>query len=450
MKRRCHFTELCLAALLSAAASMPAAALSLKEAYQAALEYDADLLAARSAQEESREGVPVARAALLPQLSYSKQRNRADTETNYLDPRYPDKDSGRYYSSSSALTLRQALFRKPAWDALQAAKAQAEAGDAIYAKENQNAGLRVVAGYLEVLSARASATLAQKHTGAMEAWLVLAEKAFKAGRGTRTDIEDAKSRLDIARAKETEARIALSAAERNFGVVSGLEASKIPELDPRRLNPELMLVSQKEQWLQRIEDNSPDIQSLRMQLEAAHSSVAQIRGGHLPTLDLVAARQNSVSDTNTSIGVEYDTTYVGVQINVPLFSGGGISAQTRQALAREEKIRQSLESTRRKTLAEANRLYQTVQQGSELVQALEQAVLSGEQAVIGEKKGVQAGTRTFVDALEAERRLYESLRDHAAATYLLANTRLKFFALAGAIDLEAIESVSAWLASARH
>ena len=448
MREGRHFTRLCLAALLCAAASMPAVALSLKEAYQAAIEYDADLLAARSAQEESREGVPIARASLLPQLSYTKQRNRSDTNTNYLDPRYADKDSGRYFSDSSSLNLRQALFRKPAWDALQAAKAQAGAADANYAKETQNSGLRVVSGYLEVLSTRASMTLAQKQTAAMEAWLTLAEKAFKAGRGTRTDIEDARSRHDTARAKETEAKIALSAAERNFEVVSGLAADRIPEHNPRQLNPDLMLVSQKEQWLQRIEDSSPDIQSLRMQLEAARSSVAQARGGHLPTLDLVASRQNSVSDTNTSIGVEYDTTYVGVQLNVPLYSGGSISAQTRQALAREEKIRQSLESTRRKTLAEANRLYQTVQQGSELVHALEQAVLSGEQAVLGEKKGVQAGTRTFVDALEAERRLYESMRDHAASIYLLANTRLKFIALAGAIDIEAIETVSAWLASA--
>jgi outer membrane protein TolC len=157
-----------------------------------------------------------------------------------------------------------------------------------------------------------------------------------------------------------------------------------------------------------------------------------------------------VSDTNTSIGVEYDTSYVGIQINVPIFSGGGVSAQTRQALAREEKVRQSLESARRKTLAEANKLYQTLQQGNELVHALNQAVLSGEQAVLAEKKGVQAGTRTFVDALDAERRLYESMRDHATAIYSLANTRLKFLALAGAIDFEAIETLNSWLTSARH
>ena len=92
---------------------------------------------------------------------------------------------------------------------------------------------------------------------------------------------------------------------------------------------------------------------------------------------------------------------------------------------------------------------QGIEQGIEQVQALQQAVKSAEQAVIGEKKGVQAGTRTFVDALDAERRLYEAIRDHALAAYTLANNRIKFLAQAGVVDIEAIEKVSVWLASAK-
>lgn len=449
MRPRRNFVTSWLVALLSGIAAMPASALSLKEAYQSALEFDADLLAAKAAREETQEGVPIARAALLPQLSYSRQKNRATTRVDSDDPRSATRDYGYYDSGSSVWYLRQALFRKPAWDALQVAKAEAGAAEAIYAKEDQYAGLRVSSAYLEVLSARANATLAQNHTKTMEAWLASAERSFKAGRGTRTDIEDSRARLDMSRAKETEARMNLSVAARTFEVVTGLAAQQIPELNPRLLNPDLMLINQKEQWLKRIEDNSPDIQALRMQLEAARSSVAQMRGGHLPTLDLVATHRKSDSDYDTSIGQEYTTKYVGVQFNLPLVSGGGVLAQTRQAQAKEEKIRHSLESARRKTLAEADKLFQTIRQGSELVQALNQAVLSGEQAVEGEKKGVQAGTRTFVDALDAERRMYESMRDQASAVYSLASNRLTFLALAGAIDVEAINAVSVWLTSAK-
>lgn len=439
-----------LALVLGAMAPAPAVAVDLKTAYQAALTYDAELLAAKASQEETEAGVPMARAQLLPQLSYSTQRNRVNTNTEYLKSRYPRTDSGEYPSENSALSLRQPIFRKPQWDALQGATAQAEAAEAAYQGEAQRSGLRVAAAYLEVLGTRESLNQTKNYTRSMEAWLALAERAFAAGRTSRTDIEDARARRDIARAKETEANMLGFAAERNFEVVSGIDAKKIPETNPRQLDPELMRVKNREEWLQRIEDSNPDVQSLRKQLEAAQSGVAQARAGHLPTVDFVAAQQYSESDTNTTIGTIYRTHYYGVQINIPIFAGGYVMAQTQQAVARSEKIRQSLESQRRKTLAEGNRLYLAVEQGIEQVEAYKQAVQSAEQAVIGEKKGIQAGTRTFVDALDAERRLYEAMRDHALASYLLANNRLKFLALAGVVDIEAIETVSVWLASAKQ
>ncbi|MBK8120282.1 MAG: TolC family protein [Sulfuritalea sp.] len=342
-------SRLGLIAFLSAATAMPAVAVDLKSAYLAALSYDAELLAAKAALKESEEGVPVARAALLPQMGYSTQKNKAETTTSFLNRPLPDVDSGRYDSASSVLSFRQALFRKSAWDALQGAKALAGAAEEDFAKDIQDAGLRVVSSYLEVLSAREAVTLAQNQTRAMDAWLTLAEKSFKTGRGTRTDIEDAKSRRDLSKAKETEANILLFTAARNFELVSGVSDEKIPDTNPRLLKAELMLVKNKDQWLQRIEDSSPEIQSLRKQLEAAQAGVAQVQGGHFPTVDLVAARQYGKSETNTTVGTAYTTDYVGVLVNIPILSGGGVMAQTRQALAREERVRQVLESTRRKT-----------------------------------------------------------------------------------------------------
>ena len=445
----CSLGHFCLAILLSGVTATSAVAVDLGSAYREALVYDAELLAAKAGMEESAEGVPVARAALLPQLSYSTQRNKADTNTNYLNTWRANYDSGQYDSQSSSLSFRQALFRKPAWDAWQGAKAQAGAAEAVYSRETQNLGLRVVSSYLEVLATRESLKLAQTHTASMEAWLGLAERYVKAGRGTRIDLEDAKSRRDMSKAKETEVNMLLFAADRNFEVVSGIDAEKIPNTNPQLLNPDQMLVGDKAQWLQRIEDSNPDLLSLRKQLEAAQSGVAQARGGHYPTLDLVASRQFSESDTINTIGTASTSTYVGVQMNIPLISGGGVIAQTSQAQAREERVRQSLESTRRKTLAEGNRLYLAIEQGVEQVMALRQAVKSGEQAVAGEKKAILAGTRTIVDALDTERRLFESMRDYALSIYLLANNRMKFLALAGTVDGDTIETVSVWLASAK-
>lgn len=439
-----------LTVFLSLLLSGQVSAVDLKTAFETAMTYDAELLAAQSSRDEAVEGVGVARAPLLPQVNYSYQRNQAETLTQYIDSKRPDDDSGRYNSGSANFSIRQALFRLPAWYAYKGASVQAEASEETLRFEEQRAGMRAASYYFGVLSARATLEQTRTHLAAMQAWLDLAERSFKAGRSTRTDIEDARARRDIAKATETEARMALSAAGESFRVVTGLDAETINDAAAFSLDENgVRLAGGRDEWLLRVEDANPELQSLRKQLEAALLAVSQMRSGHLPTLDLVAAEQRGRSETHTTVGSQYTTDYVGVQLNIPLFSGGGTSAQTSQARARAERVRQALESARRKTLAEASRLYLAVEQGIEHVQALRQAVHSAEEAMAGEKKGLQAGTRTLVDVLDSERRLAEARREHAVSMYELANNRLKFLALSGGIDQESIGAMNGWLETAR-
>lgn len=435
--------------LLGTLCSPLAHAVKLDAAYQSALSYDADIKSARAARLESEEGVPVARSGLLPQVTYTLQRNKAAT-TNYQIGTGLSADTGSYFNGSSSLSLRQPLFKKAAWAALESAEAQSEAADANYQKEEQNLGLRVASTYLDVLLARAGLALANAETKAMEGQVVLAERSIAGGTGSRTDVDDALARRDMSRAKVLEARLRLSQASRDFRTVTDVDAALVPIIDPQALQGKPMALSGREEWLARIEAANPDIQSLRKQLEAAKAEVGRAMGGHYPTVDLVAVRQSGRSETNTTIGTGYNTNYVGFQISLPLVSGFGVMAQVRQTEAHVERVMQGLESTRRKVLAEADRLYLSVEHGIEKVEALKQAIVSTEQALISARKGVQAGTRTIVDVLDSERRLYETKRDQAFGVFELANNRLKFLAQANAVDGEAIKYVAAWLSSAER
>ncbi|MDP1708842.1 MAG: TolC family outer membrane protein [Gammaproteobacteria bacterium] len=437
-----------LAVLLGTLSLSSARAVELDAAYQSALIHDADLQAAGFARLEAQEGIDVARSGLLPQLAYNQQRNRANT-INELLATGRTTDSGDYVTSSSALTLRQPLYRKSAWAGFESAQAQAAAADANYRREDQNLGLRVTATYLDVLLARSSLALANAETAAVESQLLLAEKAFKAGVGTRTDIDDARARRDLSRARLTEATLRLDQTARDFRTVTNIDGTLLPAVNPAALAVRGMALTGLAEWLARIEETNPDLQSLRKQLEAARADVERAKGGHYPNVDLVVARQEGRSETNTTIGTGYKTDYIGVQLTVPIFSGFGVVAQVRQNVARMERIGQSLESSRRKVLAEAERLFMSVAHGIEKVEALLQAIQSGEQALISSQKGVQAGTRTRVDVLEAERRLYETRREQAFAVFELASNRMKFLALANAIDGESIKYTSGWLAAGK-
>jgi outer membrane protein/protease secretion system outer membrane protein len=438
-----------LAVLLSGLLLSPAHAVDLEAAYRSAQSYDAELFAAQAARLEVEEGVPVARAGLLPQLSYTFQRNKANT-TNYLLSSGLSKNTGDYFNQGNSLTLRQPIYRKSAWAALESAQAQSDAADADYRKEEQNLGLRVAATYLDVLLARVGLDLANAETKALDALVTLAEKALKSGTGTRTDVDDARARRDMSRARVSEANFRLSQASQDFRTVTDIDAKRLPVIDPRSLPSGAMAVAGGTEWLTRIEASNPELQSLRKQVEAADADVEKAKGGHYPSVDMVLSRQEGQSETNTTVGTGYRTEYIGVQLSVPLISGFGVMAQVRQTQARTERVRQTLESTRRKLLAEAERLYLTVELGIEKVQAIEQAILSAEQALISAQKGVAAGTRTIVDVLDAEQRVFFAKRDQAFSVFELASNRLKFLALAGAIDDDAIKYTSAWLAAAKR
>lgn len=445
--RRHARTTAGLAALLALLWMPLANAVDLEAAYHSALAYDADLQSARAARVEAEEGIPVARAGLLPQVSYSRQYNKANT-TNFQIETGRSTNSGNYVTESESLTLRQPIYRKSAWASLASAQAQSEAADANFQKEQQNLGMRVASTYLDILLARTGLDLAKAEASAMEAQVVLAEKSVKAGSGTRTDVDDARARRDLSQARVTEASMRLSQAAQGFRTVTNIDPNLLPAINPRALPREPMAINGLTEWQGRIEAASPDIQSLRKQLEASAAEVERAKGGHYPNLDLVASRQIGQSETNTTIGIGYNTDYVGVQLTLPLVSGFGVMAQVRQTQAHEERVRQALESTRRKVLAETERLFMAVSLGIEKAGALEQSIVSAEQAVISAQKGAQAGTRTIVDVLDSQRRLFEAKRDQAFSIFELANNRLTFLALANAIDDETIKFVSNWLTSA--
>ena len=310
--------------------------------------------------------------------------------------------------------------------------------------------MRVSTTYLDVLLARVGLNLANAETKAMDGLVALAERAIQFGSGTRTDVDDARARRDMSRARVSEAAIRLSQASQDFRTVTDIDARQLPEIDPRRLQGRTLAIKDRANWLVRIEDANPEVQSLRMQLDAANAEIERAKGGHYPSVDLVISRQEGSSETNTTIGTGYRTNYAGFQVSVPLVNGFGVMAQVRQTSARADRVRHTLESTRRKVLAEAERLFSTIAQGIEKVEAVEQAIISAEQALISSQKGVQAGTRTIVDVLDAERRLFEMKRDQAFSMFELANNRLKFLALADAIDVETIKSASTWLSAARQ
>jgi protease secretion system outer membrane protein len=447
---RPHFAlrRLALAGVLACGPLNPAWGLDLAQAWLAALANDPQYQAARGAADATRERVPQARSQLLPQLGATAQLNRnrlrADT-TNFLGQ--PVTTREQYTSTSDALTLRQPLFRPQLASQLRQAKALVAQGDAQLAFERQRLVIRVTESYLEVLRSEEQQRLLAVQRNALAAQLDAARKAFAAGSGTRTDIDEAQARIDLHVAQELESRQAVDLARRQLSAIVGQPVGTLSAIAVERL-PTTPPREGLEEWISRAEGSSPEVTAARAQLAAAREAVDMAKAEFLPTLDGTAQVVLSDSERPTEVNTRYNQKSIGVLLTVPLFDGFATRSRVRQASAEVDRAEGLLRATSLDLSNRVHREFRGVTEGLARIRALEQAVRSSEQLVQSSQRSFQAGARTLLDILNAEQQLGTARRDLATArfTFLLSMVRLR--ALSGELAEPSIAEVNGWLVPA--
>ncbi len=422
------------------------AVMDFKQVYQSALEQDASIRASRAAADSGRERLPQARAALLPQVSANAGRNFNDlnsTSPNILGALTTTND--KYFSDSRAVQLRQPLMNMQRWLQFEQAKSLVEESEATLDRDLQNLVVRVAGAYFEYLMAdeQLELVLAQKkmYTALVDA----AKKGLAAGSGTRTDIDDAQARLDMASAQELEARQNQDQTRRQLEVLINQPVGSVAKLNVAALKLVGPLPANLDEWTQKAEKNSPEMKAMQARLDAARREVSKSQAGHLPTLDAVAQWSNSGSENITRINSRYENKSIGLQLNVPLFSGGYVNSTIRQAVAEQTRAEESLEALRRDLGVRVHREYRGVSEGVMRVRALEQAARSAEQMMKSTQMSLKAGARTQLDVLNAQQQYTLALRDLAQARFVYLMSKVKLAALAGDDAVASVDEVNASL-----
>ncbi|MGE4239908.1 TolC family outer membrane protein [Ramlibacter sp.] len=440
-----HPLRTLLPAAALACAFVPAHAIDLSEAWRAALANDANIRAARAAADARRERLPQSRAQLLPNISASVSRN-----LNWLHSRQPAlgrvlEDSERYTSASDTVQLRQPIFRMALWADYRQAHAIVDEANANLEREHQNLVAKVGGAYLEALLAADQLQLVDAQKAAYRTQLAAAQQRLAGGAGTRTDIDEAQARLDLALAQELELRQALDLARRELQVLVEQPLGELARLDTAAMKLVAPQPDRLDEWTARAEANSPEIRALTAQREAARFEIDKARAGHYPTVDGIVQISRSDSDNPTRIDSQFDNKSVGLQVNIPIYSGGYVQSQIRQANADWLRIGEALEATRRDLGVRIHREFRGVTEGVAKVRALEQAVRSAEQLVKSSRMSFRAGARTLVDVLNAEQQFATAQRDLAQARYVYLVSRVRLNALAGGERSAVLDEINAWL-----
>lgn len=434
------FLACCLPLALHAA-RVSAEPIDLRVAIQRALETEAQYRSVRAELDAVRQEKPRALAGLLPSLSASgtHTNNKARRTLSNGVSDQPDYTS-KYYS----LTFKQPIYRRENWIKYQLAGTRIASAEQQADVERLKLVIKVSEQYFDCLYTDAVVRFVRAEVAALEGLLTAVNRGFSAGANTRTDILDAEARLDIARVELIEAEQNIDAAHRALESSIGQPISAIYPIQPERLvlnDPDMRIEAYRHAAL----SGNPEIQAAQFNVQLARNEIQLQRAGHYPSLDLIAQRQFAESDSITTLGSRTFTNLWGVQFNIPIYSGGYVTASTRQAEARLESAQAELDAKKEEIALRAARAVEALQASSQRVKALSRAEASAAMSLTGTEKGLRAGTRSFIDVLNARQQVFEAMQSRARANADFILALLYLHATTGSVNEGALVEANALL-----
>lgn len=395
-------------------------------AYDGAVNNDPTYRAARQALASSVQGVPIAQAALRPNLALSV--SDAWTTGSRTSPDFlgrPVTSPLDYRSPQQTLSLRAPVLNLDATQRVRQARIQLAMAETVLLARRHELLDRLGQAYLQRLFALQNQQVARGQVVDAAEQRQLALRRFELGDGTRPEVQAAEAGLALARAQARESDDQLATASLALAQITGLADVPVEPLDDSFVAPQPVPASLAA-WLEQAAATNPDIIARRAAVDLARAGVARAEAGHYPRIDLVASvskgRNESVSTLNQAVSQRS----VGVQLNLPLYSGGIVGASVAQALAEQEKALAELEAEQLGVNADISRLYRVVETGAVRQQAQQQVLEANRLALEGARRTAAGGAGIRADVVRAQAKVTEALRDLAKLRYeqLLALLRL--------------------------
>jgi len=425
----------------SLALSSNAFAGGLLDNYLLARDNDPQLKAADATRLAQGETKDQSVALLLPNIALSANTDDISSETDSNFAFNPSREEN-FNTNGYNLTLTQPVYHHDYWVGLRQADSTVAQAEADYGVAKQDLMIRLSSGYFDLLAAQDNLDFASAEKEATARQLVQAKQRFEVGLIAITDVHEAQAQYDLTVASEISAENLLANARESLQEITGQY-----ETTPKLLQAEIPLLSPApndiEQWVKKATDQNLGLKSAQFAREIASEETNRQRSGHYPTLDVVASR--NVSNSNSSFGSESESDRISLQLNVPLFSGGAVSSRTREAAYRAEAAKQNLVQTRRSVVRQTRNAYLGVIAEVSRVKALNQAVISSAKANEATQAGFDVGTRTIVDVLLSQRELFRAKRDYARSRYDYILNTLRLKQAAGSLTVEDIKAINKWL-----
>lgn len=422
--------------------------LDLMSSYQMALQNDPVFQSAVKDYEAGLQNNTIGRSAILPKLaaSYTQSQNRA-TQWGQAYPGGPNSAfNWNYPSNYTYLQLTQPLFSLEAYARWRQGSAQADFSEAKFVFNTQDLLIRVSQAYTELLFALDQKNFQVAERDAFQEQWKVAKNMNKHGESSRIDMLEAESAYQVANAKVIESDDAIALARQKLVSIIGAPVESTDTIvhlpNHFRLLP--LPNPRFEEWKEKALEVNAEIKAATHNVEVAKQEYRKQNAGHYPVVNLVGAVTTQQSNTVASINQTTNQNYVGVQVSLPLFTGGEVYGKSSQAYASFEKAQADLNATQEKVITELRKQFDIVVTAKKKIEALTLAEQSGSELVKGMRRSSMVGERIFMDVLIAEKGLYNTRRDLAQAKYNYLLSYLKLYQQVGTLSVDQFTQVASY------
>ncbi len=404
------------------------------QVYRDAVANDPVIRAAEATLRSEQEGKKAALGALLPQVGLNYSVSDQDRSTNQNDLAFL-ANSLNQQTQNYTLGLSQKILDLSVWYNFKSAGEISEKAELDFRSNEQDLISRSVESYLSVLRAYDNLESSLAEEAAFKQQLDQTQQRFDVGLVAITDVHESQAAYDLAKVNRLANQGILETAYEGLTLLTGkvyqsveLVSDDLPISDPTPAD--------RKSWVEMAGKGNLDLLSAHFSTKAAEYNYKKAASGHLPTISAEFSHNNSeilggtlvdpgsgqeITDDDwiDQFGAlpENETNTISLKVNVPIYSGGTVSASRRRALAQFDASREQLNGVQRSVIQKTRADHIAVQTSIQTVAARKQAITSSRSALDAIEAGYQVGTRNIVDVLNAQRNLYNSQRDYANARY---------------------------------
>lgn len=421
------------AEILSLTFSFTCHALTLTDMLDLARNSEPTYLSTKSNLQASQARESQALGALLPQVSADLNTNMNHRKYDTRNRSIPEQQD-EFNNHIGQIKLTQPLWRRA--NIIGYSQAESATQQAEYQLESAEQELlgKLVTAWFDLMSARDEILLATHQVSAMHKQWEIAKRGAELGYSDIPRLDEAEAKYEDARASranaETDCQLKLAALEQLTGPSE--------DFSPPFIRQESTFVDERmdtlDAWLLVLETQNPSILAAQQAFEAAEAEVRKQYAGHQPTLDLVASynsNSQSVGNFPGQDGYQIDQWAVGLELNLPIYSGGAQDAKVREAIALQEKAALDIDAARRTATLSAKQAWFSWKAALAKVKAAEQGIKAGNSALRVAKSGTVTGLKTELDILQAEQQQETARRDLNRARYSQITSLVKLKTLVG-------------------